>query len=74
MKPFKINFENNKAVSVHPLDRLHFKGIRIECNEGIREIKWIIVLANNEQEAMELADKITEGVFIYFDSVPVPLV
>ena len=70
MKPFKINFENNKAVSAHPLDKLHFKGIRIECNEGKREIKWMTVLANNEQESLESADKIIEGIFIYFDSVP----
>ncbi len=64
MKTFKVTFENNKAVSVIPIDSSYSIDLNIDNPEGKLILKWFIIMANDEQEGIKVANKIAHNIMI----------
>lgn len=62
MKLFKVYFSEGKAHSPHTIEIKNFHVDRI-CKGG--ELKWLIVCAENEEQAIELAEIGYQSIGIY---------
>ncbi len=58
MNIYKVNFENNIAVSAFPVSALDFHDLKeLKVEESKTVIKWCIVDADYENEAIDRANK-----------------
>ena len=61
MNLYKILFENNQPISAHLLDGTQHKTMKIEPKEGRRYIKWITIRAADEQDGINVANEVVNG-------------
>lgn len=63
MRAYKVIFENNTAVSAIPSDFFVTKNVNIERGDGKASLEWLIIFANDEQEAIINAKKLVKDYF-----------
>ena len=58
MRAYKVIFENNVAVSAGPVDFFFLRNMKsAEHSDGQDMLPWLIVLAENEEDGMRVANK-----------------
>lgn len=65
MRLYRVNFENNKPVSVTESDVILKSNMDMEFDQGKKTINWITIMADDPQDALTVADEIFSGIIGY---------
>ncbi len=64
MNVFKVVFNDNKAISAKQVTS-HHNSVEMNLTQGKREIKWLIIYANDMQESINRANRIVKKYFLF---------